>query len=124
MIQLIVNGTAMPYVKAGGYACRTEVLSEAVTMISGRMVEEIRGEVYTIDYSAGSMRMETYQALVTALRAGGGITCQFLPDDGTELLTSTFICTQRPAPTFQMDHLGEPIWNDVTFSLREVRPHA
>lgn len=124
MTQLTINGTPMPYVKLGGYACRTEVLSETVTMISGRMVEEIRGEVYVIDYNADSMRMETYQALVDALRAGGAITVQFLPDDGTELMTSTFICTSRPAPTFQMAHLGEPIWNGVAFSLREVAPHA
>lgn len=123
MTQLIVNGTTMPYSKAGGYACRSEVLSEAVTMISGRMVEEIRGEVYAIDYSIESMPMQTYQALVSALRAGGAISCQFLPDNGTELLTGSFICTARPQPTFFMDHLGTPVWKDVALSLREVRPH-
>ena len=123
MTQLIVNGTTMPYVKAGGYSCRTEVLSEAVTMISGRMVEEIRGEVYVIDYAIESMAMTTYQALVNALRSGGAITCSFLPDDGSALLTSDFICTARPAPTFFMEHLSEPIWKDITFQLREVAPH-
>lgn len=123
MTQLIVNGTTMPYSKAGGYACRSEVLSEAVTMISGRMVEEIRGEVYAIDYSIESMPMQTYQALVAALRTGGAISCQFLPDNGTELLTSSFICTARPQPVFFMDHIGTPVWKDVAFSLREVRPH-
>ena len=124
MTQLVINGTTMPYVKAGGYSCRSEVLSEAVTMISGRMVEELRGQVYVIDYAVESMTMATYQALVTALRSGGGITVQFLPDDATELQTGTFLCTARPAPTFFMDHNGTPVWKDIAFSLREVNPHA
>ena len=124
MTQLIVENTPLPPVKLGRYSCRTETLSETVTMISGRMVEEIIGEVYVIDYAAESMHMEVYQELVRALRKGGGIYVQFLPDDGTELRSGYFLCTKRPAPSFQMEHLGEPIWNDVSFSLREVSPHA
>lgn len=124
MNQLIVNGITLPNVKGGRYTCYEDVLSESVEMISGRMVEEVRGIVYVVEYRIDSMENSLYQSLIPILRSGESFPVQVLPDNSSTMITSTFICTERPKPTFGMEHLGEPVWNNISFTLREVYPHA
>jgi len=124
MNQLIVNGITLPNVKGGRYTCYEDVLSESVEMISGRMVEEVRGIVYVVEYRIDSMENSLYQNLIATLRSGKSFPVQVLPDNRSDVITSTFICTERPKPTFGMEHLGKPVWNNISFTLREVYPHA
>lgn len=124
MNQLIVNGITLPNVKGGRYTCYEDVLSESVEMISGRMVEEVRGVVYVVEYRNDSMENSMYQNLIATLRSGKSFTVTAIPDNQDETITSTFVCTERPKPTFGMEHLGEPVWNNISFTLREVYPHA
>ena len=44
-IQLIVNGVLLPTTTRDRYSCYPDELKEQITMISGRMVEEVRGTV-------------------------------------------------------------------------------
>jgi len=127
MNQLIVNGITLPNVKGGRYTCYEDVLSESIEMISGRMVEEVRGIVYVVEYSTGadgSMENSLYQSLIPILRSGKSFPVQVLPDNRSDVITSTFICTERPKPMMIMEHLGEPVWANISFTLREVYPHA
>ena len=62
--------------------------------------------------------------LLGALRGGGVLSVQFLPDIGDTLLTSTFICESLSEPTFAFGRDGTGYWHGVEFELREVSPHA
>lgn len=123
MTQLVIDNLTLPYVKGGGYRCREEVLSKQLEMISGRMVEEVRGLVWVIEYTAPTLDNTTMAELMKLLRHSKIFPVTFLPDNSTGLMTSTFLCTQRSTPSFIMEHLGEPVWNNVSFTLREVEPH-
>ena len=48
----------------------------------------------------------------------------YLPDDGTELVTGTFLVTSITDPTFSFSAGGVPYWTGLAFTLREVKPHA
>ena len=93
-------------------------------MISGRLVEEIRGKVWRIDYASGQMRDDTTRQLLAALRAKGRKNVAFLPDNGDELLTSSFLVESLTPPTLAFFDGSEPVWTGLAFSLREVKPHA
>ena len=52
MTQLILNGgIALPETSKDKYRCYPSILNQQVEMISGRLVEEVRGTVQMIEYS-------------------------------------------------------------------------
>jgi hypothetical protein len=122
MTQLIINGTILPLVNHDKYKCYPQDLAEQIEMISGRVVQEVRGTVQIIEWSYDKMPDETYRSLLGGLR-GGEMTVTYLPDDSDTMQTSKFICTEYPAPTFAFARNGKALWHNVSFKLREARPH-
>lgn len=123
MTQLIINGIALPEASGGKYQCYEGTLSEQIEMISGRMVTEVRGHVWNIEYAYDYMGNELTRQLLAALRSGTAMTVKYLPDNSDELEESTFLCEDLTPPTFAFSRSGKPFWHDIKFKLREVRPH-
>ena len=132
MTQLILDtgneGITLPEVIKGAYKPRKEDLGETVTMISGRMVKELRGRVWRISYARGWFDDIEKDKVIAACERGREqpITCQFLPPNGTEFITSKFFVTDFTYPVFQWSTEGEtpkPLWVNFAVELREVKPH-
>ena len=132
MTQLILDtsndGIYLPEVIKGAYKPRKEDLGETVTMISGRMVKELRGRVWRISYSRGWFDDTTKNRVLAACERGRQepITCQFLSPTESDLLTSEFFVVDMQYPTFQWSMEGEtpvPMWVNFGVELREVKPH-
>lgn len=123
MTQLIINGIVLPETSGGKYKCYEGTLSDQIEMISGRVVTEVRGHVQYIEYSYDYMGNELVRQLLAALRAGTALTVKYLPDSGDDMKTSTFICEDLTPPVFAFSRSGKPYWHDISFTLREVRPH-
>lgn len=122
---LIVNGILLPEPDVDGYHAYEDTLKVQLTMISGRMVEEVRGVVWRVDYTSGAMVDSPRRLVLAALRSQKPVTVAFLPDNGTELLSSTFLVESLTPPTLSfIDDDGTRVWKGLAFSLREVRPHA
>ena len=62
--------------------------------------------------------------LLSALRSSGSKAIGFLPDNGDALLSSTFLVESLTPPVLSFFDGTEPVWTGLSFSLREVRPHA
>lgn len=123
MTQLIINGIVLPETSGGKYKCYEGTLSDQIEMISGRVVTEVRGHVQYIEYSYDYMGNELVRKLLSALRAGTALTVKYLPDSGDDMKTSTFVCEDLTPPVFAFSRSGKPYWHDISFTLREVRPH-
>lgn len=123
MTQLIINGIVLPETSGGKYKCYEGTLSDQIEMISGRVVTEVRGHVQFIEYSYDYMGNDLVRQLLSALRAGTALTVKYLPDSGDDMKTSTFICEDLTSPVFAFSRSGKPYWHDISFTLREVRPH-
>ena len=124
MTQLIINNTiALPYASGGKYAAWEEPLSVQIDMISGRRVEEQRGLVWRVRYEYDYMGNALMRQLLAALRTGGALNVQFLPDTGDTLLTSTFLRDTLTEPTFAFGRGRVGYWHGISFELREVSPH-
>ena len=121
---LIISGIYCPEPDFDGYLAYEDTLREQIPMISGRLVEEVRGKVWRINYTSGQMRDNTVKQLLAALRAKGSKTVAFLPDNGDELITSTFLVESLTPPVLAFFDGTEPVWKGLAFSLREVKPHA
>lgn len=124
MTQLIINNTiTLPYASMDKYAAWEEPLSVQLDMISGRRVVEQRGLVWRIRYQYDYMGNALMRQLLGALRGGGVLNVQFLPDTGDTLLISTFLRESMTEPTFAFGRDGIGYWHGVEFELREVSPH-
>lgn len=124
MIQLIIEDIAMPEVSKNRYRCAPQELSQSIEMISGRMVKEVRGYVQVIQAQYSYIDKTTWERLAPVLRSKKSFTVAYLPDDGTDLVTGTFLVTSITDPTFSFSANGIPYWTGLAFSLREVKPHA
>lgn len=122
--QLIINGIVLPYSSGGNYSAWEEPLSVQLDMISGRRVEEQRGLVWRVSYTYDYMGDMLMRQLLTVIRSGGVLDVQFLPDNGNELLTSTFLRETLTPPVFAFGRDGKAYWHNISFELREVSPHA
>lgn len=123
-IQLIINEVLLPTTTHDRYQCYPEELREQIPMISGRIVEEVRGVVQKISYSYDYMGDAKCREVLGALRSRGPKTVAYLPDDGDELVTSTFIVESITNPMLAFFRDGTPKWHNLAFTLREVKPHA
>lgn len=124
MTQLVIEGVALPEASGDKYKCYPKQLEVQKEMISGRIVSEIRGTVQVIEWSYDYLPPATYAALLTALRTGTSVSVAYLPDDGSAMISSDFKVTSWPTPSFAFSKKGVAYWHDVSFALREVRPHA
>ncbi len=129
MTQLILDSGGysirLPESIKKGYTAYEEDLSEDITMISGRMVRELRGVVWRIEYQYGYFSEEEKNRVISACRKGRQqpITCAFLPPDSDSMIVSKFFVTSFPSPRFMWSADGKPLWADFSIQLREVNPH-
>lgn len=121
---LIINGIYCPEPDFDGYRAYEDVLREQVPMISGRLVEEIRGKVWRIDYTSGRIRDSIIKQLLEALRGNGSKAVTFLTDNSDDMASSTFLVASLTPPTLSFFDGSEPVWTGLSFTLREVKPHA
>lgn len=123
MTQLIIEDIYLPETTRNKYACYPELLVEQITMVSGRVVSEVRGTVQKIRYSYDYMGDALCRKLLAVLRSGNPFTAVYLPDDGDEMVSSRFIVESLTNPTFAFSKGGKPYWHNIAFTLREVEPH-
>lgn len=125
MTQLIINNTIyLPETSRGNYRCYPQLLTQQIEMISGRVVQEVRGTVQIIEYSYDYMGNDLMRQLNTVLRSGQSFPVAYLPDSGDSLVVSTFLTVDFPVPEYAFSRGGSPFWHNVAFQLREVSPHA
>lgn len=133
MDQLILDTTGgaviLPESRKGGYTAQFAPLHEDVEMISGRLVRELRGNVWKLGYQYGYFTTEMKNRVIAACEKGKRepITCAFLtPDSEGELSFSRFWVMEFNYPKFfwSRDDKGTPVplWGDFSLSLREVKP--
>lgn len=123
MVQLIIDGVALPETSRDKYSCHPEILGQQIDMISGRRVTEVRGVVQKINYSYDYMGDELMRQVLSVIRSGRSFEVSYLPDDSSELKTSTFLTESYTNPTFAFSKGGAPYWHNIEFVLREVKPH-
>lgn len=129
MTQLILDvggmAVALPESQKGGYTAYEEDLSVEIEMISGRMVSELRGVVWRVNYQYGWFNDEDKARVIAASRKGRRtpILCSFLPPERAERITASFFVTDFSEPKFMWSSDGKPLWGDFSLSLREERPH-
>lgn len=126
--QLILEGgILLPYTRHDRYSCWEEPMTRQVDMISGRRVVEIIGtkyKVWKISWSYDYMGNELMRQILAVLRSGKPFLATFLPDSGDWMLTSTFVLESMTQPTYAFDRSGVGLWHNVSFTLREEKPHA
>ena len=137
MIQLILDtagsNVVLPESRKGGYTAERRPLSVDVEMVTGRLVRELRGEVWYLTYQYGYFTDAEKNAVLNVCRKGQRetIRCGFLPPESTGALTySDFLVVSFTYPRFMWSRLvpGEgvqtpvPMWGDFAVELREVRP--
>lgn len=135
MIQLILDtegyNVSLPESKNGGYQAERQALSVEVEMVTGRIVRELRGNVWVVLYQYGYFDDETKNLVLAACEKGRKqpIRCGFLPQESSGALNyADFFVTSFSRPKFlwsskeTADHLPVPIWGDFSLELREVRP--
>lgn len=133
MTQLVLDADGasviLPESREGGYTAEFSPLSEDVEMISGRLVRELRGNVWILNYQYGYFPDEMKRRVISACEKGKRepITCSFLkPDSDGELSRSLFWVTSFNYPKFfwSRDDNGKlaPLWGDFSLTLREVKP--
>lgn len=118
----IIGGILLPPPGFDKYSCWEEPLKVQKTMISGRMIEEIRGSVYRVSYVSDYIDDETRKQALAVLR-GGPFIATLLPDNSDELVTSSFLATSITPPKLLAMDRTRPIWHGLAFGLREERPH-
>lgn len=124
MTQLIIEGIYLPETSRNRYACYPALLSDAITMISGRMVREVRGKVQMIHYEYDYMGNDLCRQLLSVLRSGKPLSVAYLPDEDSELRSGKFFVESITNPTFAFSKNGTAYWHNIAFTLREVAPHA
>lgn len=134
MLQLILDvggaNIELPESKKGGYTATLNPLAQYVEMVSGRMVAELRGNVWEISYQYGYFDDITKNKVLSTAEKGRTtpIQCAFLPPDSAGALTySRFFVTALSYPKFMWSRNSDgetvPLWGDFSISLREVDPH-
>lgn len=125
MTQLILNNSVyLPETSRDKYKCYPSLLGTQVDMISGRRVLEVRGWVQIIEYEYDYMGDSLMRQVLAVLRSGQSFPVAYLPDNSDTLAVSTFLTQDFPQPTFAFSKAGVPYWHNVSFTLREVKPHA
>lgn len=137
MTQLILDSDgyniSLPESRRGGYTAELRPLSVDVEMVTGRMVRELRGNVWYITYQYGFFNDSEKNNVIAACKKGQSkaIRCGFLPPNSSGSLTySNFLVTSFTYPKFMWSRMVDntensvpvPMWGDFSMELREVKP--
>lgn len=137
MTQLILDtdgyNIVLPESRNGGYTAEKQPLSVDVEMVTGRMVKELRGNVWYITYQYGYLTDTEKNNFISACQKGQRqtINCGFLPPNSSGTLSySGFLVVSFTYPKFMWSRMvgtdgnsaPVPMWGDFALELREVRP--
>ena len=93
-----------------------------------RDLEEIRQTAERsgrlVMYAENYIYATPVQRAAQLLRAKGSKAVAFLPENGDELIPSTFLVESLTPPVLAFFDGTDPVWKGLAFSLREVKPHA
>lgn len=117
------NLLPLPEVSRDQYRCWEDMLSVQVDMISGRRVMENRGKIWRVSYSYDYMGNGTMRAALNILRSGAPFVATVLPDNSDTPVTSTFLVESITGPTMAFSRKDNAYWHNISFTLREERPH-
>lgn len=123
MTQLILDGIYLPETSKDKYRCHPSELSVSLDMISGRRVKEVRGNVQMLSYAYDYMGNNLCRQILAVLRSGRPFPVAYLPDDSDTMQTGMFLVESLTPPTFAFSRSGTGLWHNLSFTLREVRPH-
>ena len=123
MVQLIIDGNYMPEIDKNRYICAPKLLTEQLQMISGRIVQKVRGTVQTISAQYNYIDTTLLRGVMAVLRSGKPFPVTYLPDDSDTMKVGEFIVESMTNPTFSFSAGGVPYWAGLAFTLREVSPH-
>lgn len=124
MTQLIIDDVLFPMSTHDRYSAYEEVLTEVLEMSDRSVVEEVSGKIWRIAYEYDYMGVDKLRECLAVLRSGGVHQVVFLPDNGDELISSQFLVESLSYPSLAFIRGGVGRWHNITFALREVRPHA
>ena len=128
--QLILDGRVyLPRRSKDRYSAPEELLETNLQMISGRMVKELAGDgqrckVWHVRCTYDALEERVYLDTLEILRSGKAFPVAFLPDNGRKLISTTMMVESMTPATFAFQDGGRPVWHGLSFSLREVDPHA
>lgn len=118
--QLVINET--PYPESDDYKVYPEELGEQLTMISGRLVEEVRGTVDIIEYSYKYFDKDLMRKCLSDLRSKQVLEVTYLVPESDEMKQGRFICTSKPTPRFGFSVDAESYFVEISFTLRQEVP--
>lgn len=121
--QLTIGGVVLPITSHDKYSCYPEPLRVEKTMASGRIVRETRGNVWIVKYSYDYLGDSLMRAALAVLRGDTPFAVSCIPDNGDAMITGEFIATALENPTCAFVKGGVPYWHNLSFTLREVKPH-
>lgn len=131
MIQQIIlnNEIYLPRRSNDNYRCWEEELSQTLVMVSGRMVKELRNrgdrfKVWKASCTYDHLDDETYRSALAILRSGKAFPAAVLPDNADEMVASTFLVESVIPASFGFEDNGKAVWHGLSFTIREVSPHA
>lgn len=125
MTQIILNdGIYLPEVSRDGYSCAEEPLVVQLEMISGRTVLEERGRVWSVSYEYDYMGNDLMRRALEVLRSGAPFFAAVLPDNGDQLIRSSFVVTSLEQPKMAFSRKEKAYWHRLAFTLREEEPHG
>lgn len=126
---MIIEGIYLPQQDGDAYSCWETPLVTNIEMISGRVVQEVRGsggryKVWRARIAFDLLDNGTFRAIYPVLKSGGPFSAFVLPPHQEELIAGTFLLESISEPTFAFDDRGEAVWRGLAFQIREVSPHA
>lgn len=124
MTQIILDGVYLPKTSRDRYRCYEDLLSVRLEMVSGRMIQETRGKVWKVSYSYDYLGDELCRQVLAVLRSGKSFPASVLPDNSDSMIASTFLVESLTPPTFAFSSEGRACWHNLSFSMREVKPHG
>lgn len=121
---LIVNNILIPDMERDSLSIFETPLDQYLRMISGRMVIEERGSIWTIQANFEDIDTALLKELTSSLKSNWVHNITFLPPDGgTELVTSRFVLIQQPNPVLRSWQFDLPEWGTLSYVFEEENPH-
>lgn len=127
MDQIVIGDVRLPETSRDRYSCPETLLDVQAEMNSGRVVIETRGKVWKPSYSYDYMGKDLMRRALAVLRSGAPFVATVLPDNSDETITSTFVVESMTQPSMAFSkRKGDresAFWHQISFTLREERPH-
>lgn len=127
MVSQIILGSPGIYLPESShdrFSCWEEPQVVTATMISGRIVQEVRGgKLWWARYEFDSMGTALLRQVLAVLTSGAPFDAAVLPDDRDELVSSRFVLDEITHPTYAFSVGGKGVWHNLSFTIREERPH-